>query len=159
MLTFEPKTEMQLNEMNLLPEGVYTWECVKAISKVSQAGNDMIEITLKIWGPDGKDHIVFDRLMPAMMYKLKHYFDSCGHPEIYQSGNVKSNDCEHKSGNLHLIIEKYIYKSKDENIKPVERSKNSVKDYIITSGTILGVPSKRPLTNAVGQPFDDGIEF
>ena len=41
-MRFTPKTEEQIHEENLFPEGEYDFQCIEANDAVSKSGNEMI---------------------------------------------------------------------------------------------------------------------
>ena len=121
-MRFEPKTEKQLAEENLLPKGTYPFEVMKATAKQSKKGNDMIELELRIFAQDGKERGLRDWLMPAMGFKLFHFCAYAGLSQQYDAGTLTSHDCEGKTGFLELTIQE----DKTGEFPP----RNSVKDYV-----------------------------
>ena len=60
-----PKTEEEVRPQ-VLPAGVYDAVVRTAKDQISRAGNEMIELTLAVWGRDENQTVVFDYLLDAM---------------------------------------------------------------------------------------------
>ena len=61
-----PKTENEVRESGLWPVGEYDFEIVSSIEKLSQSGNEMIELKVKIFDEDGKSITLFDYLLESV---------------------------------------------------------------------------------------------
>lgn len=119
MLTFEPVTEEEV--LNLLKAGVYDFEVVFAEDVTSKrTGNPMIKLTLKVYGEDGRAQTINDYLMPALMYKLKHFCDTAGLEDKFTKGTLAADDCKNASGKCKVKIEE------SEGYSP----KNAIQDYV-----------------------------
>ena len=114
--------EMESNFKPLAP-GYYNFEVKDAEETVSKSGNEMIKLTLKVWDNKGKEYTLYDYLLSSanMMWKLKHFCDSCELAEIYENGELTDSACIGKCGKVETDIEK------QEGYGP--RAK--VKDYVI----------------------------
>lgn len=121
-MQFKAKTEKELAEEILIPEGVYPFEVSKAEAKKSKKGNDMIEMELRIFMPDGKERGLRDWLMEQMGFKLFHFCAYTGLSQKYESGTLQSHDCEGRSGFLKIEIQE----DKTGQYPP----RNSVRDYV-----------------------------
>lgn len=147
-MKFEPKTEKELAEMNLLPEGEYGFEISGAEEKISKAGNEMIVLTVRIFKPDGSFQIITDYLMEALAFKLRHAADACGLTHEYETGILAAENFIGKTGMLKLKIQK------DKNGEYPD--KNTVGDYIVPKD---GAPAVKPKgSNAAAETEDDGLE-
>lgn len=120
-----PKTENEISQSNLLPEGVYHFEVTNASDKVSKSGNDMIELKLRIALQDGSQRVLTDYLLDAMSFKLRHFCVCAGLLEKYNAGQLLAYDCIGKTGMVHIIVQKGKEKP-DGGFYP---DKNSVRDY------------------------------
>jgi len=120
-MNFQPKTEKQLAEENLIPKGVYPFEVSKAEAKRSKKGNDMIEVEHRVFMPDGSERMLRDWLMAAIGFKLFHFCAYTGLSTQYDAGTLTSHDCVGKSGFLEVAIKE----DKTGQYPP----QNSVKDY------------------------------
>lgn len=124
-MIFNPKTEKEIQELNLLKEGIYNFEVIKAEHSPSQkTGKDQIKLTLKVFGPD-KVYIISDWLNESMLYKLKHFCDTQGLSENYNMGSLEPHDCENKQGKVKIIIQQE--RTVGDRTYPTQ---NSVRDYI-----------------------------
>lgn len=119
-MQFQPKTEKEILEESLIPPGCYGFEVIKAEAKKSKAGNDMIELKLKVF--EDADHGVFvtDYLMEAMAFKLLHFCSETGLMANYSAGKLTADMCIGKTG---WVQTKHSKPNGDYAIK------NEVKDY------------------------------
>jgi len=131
----QPKTEEELDMERLLPKGTYDFEVVKAEEKQSKKGNDMIKANLKVFHGDGFQFVT-DFLMEAMPHKLRHFAETIGLLEAYDSGTLDANDLVGRSGKVRIDIE------------PAGEypAKNIAKDY--GEKKKADVAAKGPLMNA-----------
>lgn len=131
----QPKTEEELDMDRLLPKGTYDFEIVKAEEKTSKKGNDMIDVNLKVYHGEGFQ-FVRDFLMEAMPHKLRHFAETTGLIEAYDSGSLQASDIVGRSGKVRIDIE------------PAGEypAKNVVKDY--GEKKKADVTAKGPLMNA-----------
>ena len=151
-MRFQPKTEQEIQAMNLIAPGVYQFEVIAAKDKMSKKGNEMIEVQLKIWDINGHEHFVYDYLLESMSYKLKHFTDVTGLADKYAAGNLEASDCVGMCGNVELIIQSGQPKPDGSGNYP---DKNAVKDYIAK-----GAASKTVKAPSVDEPFlDDDVPF
>lgn len=90
MLSFKPQTDEEL--LNLLPDGVYKFKVIEAMSKTSQTNKQMIMLTLST-SYRNKEVKVKTVLMADLLYKVKHFCDSANISEKYESGMLASKDC------------------------------------------------------------------
>ena len=77
---FEEYTSEELDKNDLLPEGVYDFEIVKAEDRESKSGNEMIALSLRVYGSGGESHFVNDYLVaiPNMKWKMKQIVEATG---------------------------------------------------------------------------------
>lgn len=131
-MKFTPKTDDELNSMNLIQEGNYNFEVLEAKSQLSKSGNEMIKVKLGLWDNNGVMRVMFDYLLEAMAHKLHHFCDSTGLREKYNSGELNDTDCLSKTGTVHIVIEKGKEKPEGGNYP----DRNSVKDYLTKSDSV-----------------------
>jgi len=132
-MRFTPKTEQEMQEIGLFPEGVYNFEVIEAKDRISKNGNDMIELKLCITDSRGSERFVFDYLLEQMHFKLYHFAEAAGLLAKYESGEFISSDCLNKKGTLHLIMQAGQPSPQGGNYP----AKNSVKDYVVNSAAGL----------------------
>ena len=125
-MKFAPKTEAELETMSLLEPGIYPFQVTCASNEVSKSGNEMLKLTVMIWGKDGSIHYIYDYLLEAMSYKLRHFCESAGLMDKYELGELYPTDCMNAQGNLELIIQEG--KTREDGSR--YPSRNSIKDYI-----------------------------
>jgi len=121
-MNYTPKTENELQELDLLAAGNYPFRVTTAEDAVSKKGNDMIKMKLHVMDPQtNRQTFVFDYLMEAMAHKLRHFCEAVDMLDKYESGTLTPKDCEGQEGELELIVE------------PAGEwpAKNAVKDYNI----------------------------
>lgn len=144
----QPKTEEELDMDRLLPKGTYDFEIVKAEEKTSKKGHEMIDANLKVYHGEGFQ-FVRDFLMEAMPHKLRHFAETVGVLDAYESGSLQASDIVGRSGKVRIDIE------------PAGEypAKNVVKDY--GEKKKADVAAKGPLMNAGPKKtpsVEDGLE-
>jgi hypothetical protein len=138
-----PKSEKEIQEANLINPGIYQFEVITVSDKPSKSGNEMITVQLKIWDISGAERFVYDYLLDAMAYKIRHFAEVTGLIDKYNSGEILSSDCLHKTGYVEIVIQEG---------KGSFAARNSVKDYIKK-----GENSQQTVLNP--EPFNDDIPF
>jgi len=100
-----PKTEKEIYEANLLPKGWYPFTVNDAKEKVSKAGNEMIEVNLRIYRGEGYS-FVRDFLMDTEYgaAKLRHISDTFGVLDKYEAGGIDADDLTGKEGFCKITI-------------------------------------------------------
>jgi hypothetical protein len=125
-MRFNPKTEEEVQSMNLLEPGTYQFQVIDASNEKSKSGNDMIKLTLNVWGKDGSSHHIYDYLLEALAYKLRHFCSNTGLISRYERGELTAEDCLGKEGAVKIEIQEGKLKENGERYP----SNNKVKDYI-----------------------------
>jgi hypothetical protein len=118
-MRFEPKSADEIALDSMLPEGIYPFEVMQATDKISQAGNEMIELKLVVFG-DGSTPHVFDYLLEKLAYKLRHFAETTGLLAAYEAGELTAEMCLNRDGYCKLAVEK----------KAGYEPRNTVKDYV-----------------------------
>lgn len=124
-MKFNPKSEEEVKNLGLLEKGNYAFLVKNATEQVSKQGNQMIKLTLIVWGEDGREHKIFDYLMESMEFKLHHFCYSIGLGEMSEKGEFDCEKVIQKQGECKI----YIKEDKTGEYLP----KNSIADYIIPS--------------------------
>lgn len=119
-MNFTPKSEDEIQRENLLPEGAYPFKVIKAEASKSKKGNDMIAIQIRVFADDGSQSTVFDYLLEAMAFKLRHFCEEVGLLDKYEAGTLEPEDCEQREGMVQLEI---------QEADGAYRAKNNVVDY------------------------------
>lgn len=145
-MNFTPLSEDQITKLSLLEKGEYPFEVRDAKQKTSSKGNEMLELILCIWDKEGREHIVYDYLMEAFLFKLKHFADAVGLADKYDLGKIEFHECIGKQG----VCKIYIKEDKSGQYT----AKNAVADYV-RQGTLI--TKAESINNK--QQFDDEIPF
>lgn len=140
-MKFTPKSDQELAAGTLIPEGVYPFEVSEAVSKTSKSGNEMIELNLRIYMPDGRVRMQRDWLLEKLAYKLSHFCKYTGLTARYEAGTLTDTDCQNKSGYIKIVIQE----QKDQQTK----YRNAVADYVKSplSGSSKPQPTEAQLAN------------
>ena len=159
MFSFTPLSEKEAMESrhSLIEKGYYEAEIVKATHAVSKAGNDVMNLQIKIWDKNGAERIVFTSLVnhPSMIYKTLHLCEALGISDKYEKGTLSENDLSGKTinGYAHVIIKKGTEKP-DGGMYP---DKNDIEDFVKDDGRKKSDASKKG--GEVVDEFDDEIPF
>lgn len=146
-MRFTAKSDKEISEMNLIPEGEYPFEISSGADKISKSGNEMIELWVRVYKPDGKFIQVADYLLESMAYKLRHAAEACDLLAKYEAGVILGSDFVGKTGMLKLGI------TKDKNGQYPD--KNGIKDYIVPKeGDEKVTVPKDAISNSI-KPDDD----
>jgi hypothetical protein len=103
-MKFTPKTEEELAMDGLLPEGVYDFEVIEALNKVSKNGNEMIQLKLKVYDENGGWRFVTDFLLESFLPKLHSFAKATGTLKAYETGEFDSYNCLNTSGKVQIKI-------------------------------------------------------
>lgn len=156
-MKFAPKTEEELRaeaeKRGAWPPGIYDADITSAVEKLSKAGNDMIELTLQIYHPeDGATRQVFDWLLEAMAYKLRHCCEAAGLSDAYNAGSLEAYQLEGKSVKVKLGID-----------TKAEIKRNRIIDYVVSNDpphvqSARAAAGARPASKP-DDPFGSDIPF
>jgi hypothetical protein len=153
-MKFVPKTREELQQMNLLPDGVYTFEVIESVNTISKtSGNEMIKLTLKVWDHNGVERIITDYLIEAYLFKLLSFCEATNLLEKYNSGILLDTDCYGKIGKVYIVIKKGKPVPNDPEGKMYPDS-NSIKEYIKQDKSY---ESNKKQESDI--PFDDELPF
>lgn len=145
-MNFEPKSEKELREQNLAPEGEYDFEVLGAEDAISKrSGNPMIKLKVGLYSGEAIRHHVYDYLVPSMAHKLRHFCDSTGLLSKYEAGTLCADDCKGRAGKCRIKV------TEDESGKYPD--KNEVDDYLIRAVKPLAAQ------DAAKPPPDDDVPF
>jgi hypothetical protein len=103
-------------DAELWGDGEYEFEIVDAREKVSLAGNEMIELRVRIFRPDGASRTISDYLLAKRMGKLRNASVACGLLDKYQTGDLSGENFVGKRGRLKLAVEKSKNGYPDRNV-------------------------------------------
>jgi len=127
-MRFQSKTDEQLNDEAMLPEGEYDFTVDKAEERVSKKAKeqgatepDMIQVDLTIFSPRG-DRKIRDWVMEKLPWKLKHFAYAIGLGKEYEAGDLQPTSIVGRSGKL------FLKKGKPNGDFA---ARNEVKDYVV----------------------------
>ena len=116
-----------LNEedcLRLLPDGEYPFLVENAESARSKSGSEMIKLTLSVHDSAGRNVTIYDYLLEALMFKVKHFADAVGMQDKYEAGGYEATDCIGKKGICK------VGRQEAQNGYP---PKNTIRDYLAAS--------------------------
>lgn len=153
-MRFTPKSEHEIEAENLLPDGTYDFEVVKAEESTSKKGNPMMKVALKVFAPNGGTPFVYDYLLEAFLGKLLNFCSATGLMANYNSGNLEAHMLEGRGGKVEIITE----------AQAGYRPRNVVKDYVRgDDASVSSPPSGRQYKASVpassSDMSDDDIPF
>src|SRR6476620_9427476 len=98
-MKFTPKSEKELAEDALIPDGVYPFEVINALDTQSKtSGADMIAVQLRVFGPDGREPVIKDYLLESYLRKIFNFAKVTGLLPKYHAGSLCAEDCLAKTG-------------------------------------------------------------
>lgn len=148
-VNFKPKTEKQLVEETLIPAAIYPFEVIEAADKTSKAGNPMIELSLRIFLPDGRERVLKSWIMEKMQFQLFHFCAYTGLQTKYDAGTLAAADCVGRSGYAKIVIQ--------ADKKGEYPDRNSVADYMRSADGKMPAPGGKPQpTDKQLSNVDDG---
>jgi len=152
-MRFEPMTDnaadTQANAFRLWKRGLYDFEVVEAEDRTSKAGNDMVELQVRIYNQEGRSRVIFDYLVAteATGYKIRHFASATGMLAQYEKGELDAKQMLGKTGRCQLGIQK-----DKQGLYP---DKNIINDYVPkVAGGESGVSSA-----PAADEMDDEIPF
>lgn len=147
-----PKTAQEIAEAGLWPAGIYDFEIIEAEDTTSKtSGNDMIKLKVKIFNESGQSQNLFDYLLDAVAYKLRHAAEAFGLLDEYEAGGFDAIDCIGKTGQCKVKI--------DKDKSGAYPDKNGIADYIVTPSVVGMVKAEKKARVAGGGDLDDSIPF
>jgi hypothetical protein len=151
-MRFQPKTEKEIAEENLLPKGEYNYEIAGAEdTKSKSSGAEMIKLKVRVFAGEDGGPIITDYLMEAMARKLRNFCAQNGLMREYESGTLRAADCEGKSGVAYVKIEK--------DKSGAYPDKNAIADYPVKRGNAQDGRSAPPPTFDSGPISDEDVPF
>lgn len=123
-MRFDPVSEEEAQSANLFPKGEYDAVVESSVEKTSKAkGNEMIELVLLVYGPEGKERRLKDWLVATDggQAKIQRFCKSADLWNEYQAGELTAYLCDGANVRVKLGTEE----GKD-GYPP----KNKVADYL-----------------------------
>ena len=157
-MKFQPysREEAEKKRSTLMPEGRYNARIVTAEEKVSNSGNDMIELEVEVYGPEGKV-IIRDWLLNTdrMAWKLQHFAEACKLEKKYERGELTADDCEGQSCAVEVTVETQKPTAKYPNPRP----QNRITDYMAQEFAHVAPPSTGGKATTSEKIDDDDVPF
>jgi hypothetical protein len=155
-MRFEAKSENDIKRESLIPAGEYGFEVLTAEDKRSAKGNDMIALKLIVYMSDGSQRHVYDWILEAFAFKLRHFCEATGLIDHYNAGRLCAADCVGRSGKVKLGINE----DKSGDYPP----NNKVIDYVVAKGNAqtaaqAAVPKQAPRESAKHIDDDEKLPF
>ena len=126
----------------VLENGTYDFEVFKSVPHISgKSGQEMIKVTLRVFGPAGRTVLVDDYLTPAAAAKLRHFADTTGTTAEYEAGSFCAEILTGRGGSVKLGTEE------QDGYPP----RNKVRDYVVQqpkAATATRVTAPKPATQA-----------
>ena len=150
-MKFAPKSSEELALDGLFPAGKYPFEVIKSEDSVSKSGNEMVKLSLKVYGQGERVTTVFEYLMASNQQRLSQFCTFTGLAAKYEAGELEASDCEGRQGWVCIKI---------QPAKDGYDPRNVVNYYCPKpEGTVAGAPAGR----LVAKPNDleelDSIAF
>jgi hypothetical protein len=89
MFTFTPLTEEEIEMAGLLDEGKYDAVILAATNEISKAGNPMVKLIVRVYGPNYIEKEIWCYLSEKMPRLIKHLCDALGYEDKYRSGSLE----------------------------------------------------------------------
>jgi hypothetical protein len=124
-MSYTPKTEEQLADEALLPQGIYDFEVIDTNDRPSKRGNNMVTLKLCVFDGDGGQRHIFDYMAFGNSFgerKFRHAAKSCGLLDIYNSGKLEAHTFLGACGKVLL--------KKQDGTDDYPLPKNVVADYV-----------------------------
>lgn len=150
-----PMSDEELEKSNLAEKGIYDFEVIRKIDKVSPAGNKVAKLTLTIWEKQGRSYYVYDNLVfssaPLCLKKIKHFCSSTNIEEDYKCGKIRE-ELERLLGKVEIGYQEPQPKEGGGHYP----AKNVVIDYVTSDNASQNIVSKE---NIQKEDFADEIPF
>jgi hypothetical protein len=150
-MKFAPKSSEELALDGLFPAGKYPFEVIKSEDAVSKSGNEMVKLSLKVYGQGERVTTVFEYLMASNQQRLSQFCTFTGLAAKYEAGELEASDCEGRQGWVCIKI---------QPAKDGYDPRNVVNYYCPKpEGTVAGAPAGRLAATPSGLDDDQEIPF
>lgn len=151
-----PRTENEIVEQGLLPDGWYPFRIIEAEQKTSKAGNEMMVINVQAFRGAGSRFIkdfLMDNEFSAR--KLRNLANTCNILDKYEAGGFETHDLENKEGYARIGVEK----SKDAKFPAQNRIWDYAKEAPADSKTPVAPKPAPGSMSTAALADDDNIPF
>lgn len=123
-MKFQPKSEKEIAEANLWPNGEYPFEILEADEAEDKNGNGMFKLKVKVFKENGASQNIFDYVSGAWMeFKLRHLAEAANLLVEYEQGEIEAYQLVGKTGTCKINV------SKDKTGQYPD--KNGIADYMV----------------------------
>ena len=111
-MKIKPWSKDQMNEIeekDLLPDGIYKFHVLRGNLGQSKAGNQMLTVKVEVFGEKMASHHIYDYVLPdhpTMAWKLATFMASIGKQAEYDSGDVNVEGLTGASGMCKVGMQK-----------------------------------------------------
>jgi hypothetical protein len=162
-MRFTPKTDQQFEQEDkerkekfLWPRGTLVdYEIISAVSKKSKKGNEMLELSVQVYSPEGMKQTITDYIGEWNLFKLKHICEANGMTAEYEAGEVDANLLYDKVGKAKLGVQKGGENPNGGNYP----DRNTIDDYFKEA---TGAQPRQPITKTRAEmenELNDQIPF
>jgi hypothetical protein len=168
-MRYTPYTEAQIQSLNVMEPGVYTFQVLEAITTDNynnqlkdKNGVDLAKLKLLVWDKDNRERTLYTYISGDgnFAYKLRHFAKTIGMIQQYEDGIFDINQSIGKSGHADLVIKKGTLKTDGSGEMWADR--NDVKDFVITAnGDVVNhahATSQPQVPNGL-QELEDDVPF
>jgi hypothetical protein len=162
-MRFTPVSEEQA--AGVWPKGEYDALVTEAVEKTSKSSNNpMIELTVLVYGPEGKEKSIRDWLVSTDggQAKIQRFCKSAGLWDMYQAGELSAEACKDVTVKVKLGADEG-----DDEYPP----RNNIRDYmpkgvvvkpVLAESALQGVPASQRVparADMTKPPTGDDIPF
>jgi len=161
-MKYTPYTESQIQSMNVMDEGTYTFKVLEVITTdkynkplCDKNGTEMAKLKLLIWDNHNRERTLFTYVTGdgAFAYKLRHFAKTIGMLSEYELGEFVVEKTIGKIGTAEVVLQKGT--SKNDGTGDLWPDRNDVKDFIGSPDEI----GKHKSSNVDAPLLDDDIAF
>lgn len=147
-MEYTPQKESDIRSNMLLQPGVYDFEVAGATEKTSKAGNDMIEMQVRVFpGDDSSPRLLRDWLVAGSdlgELKINRFAHAVGVEDQYFAGQFSALSCEGAAGKCKVIVTSSAQYG----------DQNQIRDYVVPSmaDEYAQAAAKEPHEGPLGVP-------
>ena len=123
--------EKKRDTFTVLKPGKYDFEVIEATEKVSSAGNQMIELKLKVFDGQGGTQRLMDWLVlkETVYFKIVEFCKAVNQGELLDGGQLNAVQCLHRTGVCKVGVETEV-----DDMTKQQRTRNRVEGYVPGGG-------------------------
>lgn len=172
-MRYTPYTEAEIQSMNVMEEGTYTFEVIEVNTTdkmnnplCDKNGIEMAKLKLLVWDKQNRERIIYTFISGDgnFAYKLRHFAKTLGMISDYESGTFNVNRTVGKSGFADIFVKKGTIKQ--DGSGELWPDRNDVKDFVIppvgASNNTTEMEKKsheQPMKVSQAEELDDDVPF